>query len=170
MSEYVLPTFEVQIESNDDFIVEDEKIRAIIRAKYMHGKALRGTAIVSINEESYGYYPYRSESESNEPEVPLAKKTIVLDGHETIEFDIKNDLKFDRKASEEFYRVSSFVIKAEVTETLTGLSQSATKTINIHRDTYDITTDRSNVGLKRGSTINLTVCFTPCTIVFNAFA
>lgn len=155
MAEYVLPTFEVQIDSSDEFTLEDESVRAIIRAKYTDGKALRGTATVAIIEESYEYD--RSASQSDESDEPLAAKTIALDGRGLIEFDIKNELKLDRNELSEFFYSRDFIVMTEVTETLTGLSQSAVKLITIHKDSYDINIDYSYVGPKRDRKINVTV-------------
>lgn len=160
VAEYVLPKFEVVIESADHFTLEDDKVQAIVRAKYTHGKDLRGTAVVSIFEEdNFGYFRYRRESHANKQEDhALAKKTIVIDGQDTIEFNIQNELKFDRSESNKYCDVKNFKIKAEVIETLTGLSQTTEKTVKVHKDSYDISTDLTNAGLKRDSTIDLNVC------------
>lgn len=159
VAEYVLPKFEAVIESPDHFTLEDECVRAVIRAKYTHGKPLRGTAVVSISEEdNFGYFRYRKSSHAHKPDDnTLAKKTITIDGHETIEFNIKNELKFDRSESNKYFELKNFKIQAEITETLTGLSQTAEKTVKIHKDTYDISTDLTNAGLKRDTTIDLSV-------------
>lgn len=159
IAEYVLPKFEVKIESDDHFTIDDEKVVAIIRAKYTHGKPLRGTAVVSISEEdNFGYFRYRRCSKVKpDDDDTCVKKTIIIDGSESVEFDIQNELKFDRSESNKYFDLKNFKIKAEVTETLTGLSQCAGKTIKVHKDTYDISTDLTNDALKRDSTIDLNV-------------
>lgn len=161
IAEYVLPKFEVKIESDDHFTIDDQKVVAIIRAKYTHGKPLRGTAVVSISEEdNFGYFRYRRGSKAKPEDAAddaSVKKTIVIDGRESIEFDIQNDLKFDRSESNKYFELKNFKIKAEVTETLTGLSQCAEKTIKVHKDAYDISTDLTNDAIKRDSTIDLNV-------------
>lgn len=160
IAEYVLPKFEVQIEANDHFTIDDQKVIAIIRAKYTHGKPLRGTAVVSISgEDNFGYFRYRRCTQIKNPEDDdsCCKKTIIVDGQESVEFDIQNDLKFDRSESNKYFDSKNFKIKAELTETLTGLSQCAEKTIKVHKETYDISTDLKNDAIKRDSTVSLSV-------------
>lgn len=161
VAEYVLPKFEAAIESADQFTLDDEQVTVVVRAKYTHGKPLRGTAVVSIFEEdNFGYFRYRRDSHANKQEDhPLATKTIIIDGQETAAFNIQNELKCDRSEANKYFDVKNFKIKVEVTETLTGLSQCAEKTVKVHKDTYDISTDLTNAGLKRDSTIDITVCF-----------
>lgn len=163
IAEYVLPKFEVRVESCDHFTIDDQKIHAIIRAKYTHGKPLRGTAVVSISEvDNFGYFRYArrcSQAKKPDDDDTCVKKTAIIDGQESFEFDIQNELKFDRSESNKYFDLKNFKIKAEVTETLTGLSQCAEKTIKVHKNTYDITTDLTNDALKRDSTIDLSVRF-----------
>lgn len=160
VAEYVLPKFEAVIESNDHFTLEHENVVAVIRAKYTHGKSLRGTAVVSIYEEdNFGYFRYRRDSHANKHENNvLATKTVIIDGHETVEFHIKNDLKLDHSERNQYFDVKNFKIKAVVTETLTGLSQIAEKTFKVHKDSYDISTDLINGNIKRDSTVDISVC------------
>lgn len=136
---------------------------AIIRAKYTHGKPLRGaTACVSISEEdNFGYFRYRRCSKAKpENDDKRVKKTVdIIDGSESVEFDIQNELKFDRSESNKYCDLKNFKIKTEVTETLTGLTQRAEKAIKVHKDAYDICTDLTNDALKRDSTIDLNVSF-----------
>lgn len=161
VAEYVLPKFEAVIESADHFTLEDEQMLVVVRGKYTHGKPLRGTAVVSIFEEdNFGYFRYRRDSHANKPDDhPLATKTIIIDGQETATFNIKTDLKCDRSEANKYFDVINLKIKAEVTETVTGLSQCAEKMVKVHKDTYDISTDLTNAGLKRDSTIDITVRF-----------
>lgn len=161
IAEYVLPKFEVKVESDENFTIDDKNVCAIIRAKYTHGKPLRGTAVVSISEENhYGCFRFRRHTSANkaDDDETGVKKTFIFDGQESVEFDIEKELKYDRNDGDNYYsRSKTFKIKAEVTETLTGLSQSAEKTITIHKDTYDITSDLRNDALKRDSTAALSV-------------
>lgn len=81
IAEYVLPKFEVKVESNDDFAIDDKNVCAIIRAKYTHGKPLRGTAVVSISEEdNYGCFRYRRHTPANQAneDETCAKKNICF--------------------------------------------------------------------------------------------
>lgn len=157
VAEYVLPKFEATIESPDHFCIEDGKVRVVVRAKYTHGKPLKGTAIVTVTEEdNFGYFRYRKESLEKKQE-QLVQKSFAIDGQETVEFDIKNELKFDRNDDDSFSDVKNFKIKIQVTESLTGLQQSTEKTIKIHKRTYEVRTDLTNAAVKRESTIDISV-------------
>lgn len=158
----------MKVESDDHFSIDDKTVNAIIRAKYTHGKPLRGTAVVSISEDdNFGCFRYRRHSPANksggdDDDTCVKKTCVIIDGHETVEFDIQNELKFDRSERNKYSNSKRFKIKTEVTETLTGLSQSAEKTITVYKDSYDITTDLRSNALKRDSTVDLSVsiaCF-----------
>lgn len=159
----MLPKFEALIESPDHFTLNDGKVRIIVRAKYTHGKSLRGSATVSVTEEdNFGIFRYRRESQVNKPEdSSLVQRTFNIDGEETVEFDIEKELKYDRSESNQYFDVKNFKIKADVIESLTGLSQSAEKTIKIHKNTYNISTDLTSYDLKRDSTADVNVSFKP---------
>lgn len=159
VAEYVLPKFEAIIDSPDHFTLEDEKVQIVVRATYTHGKALRGSVVITVTEEdNFGYFRYRRVSQVNKSEDnTLVKKTLVIDGQETVEFDIKKELKCDQNKDDHYFNVKNFKIKADVTETLTGLSQSTEKTIKVHKHTYEISTDLTAAALKRDSTIDVLV-------------
>lgn len=84
--------------------------------------------------------------------IPITKM-FEITGQKTVGFNISNDLKFN---VDTLVKGKSFKIEAKITETLTGLEQKAEQTIQVHKDTYEISTDsqqfRSNI--KRGNTIN----------------
>lgn len=159
VAEYVLPKFEVTVESPDHFCLDDENVQIVVRAKYTHGKPLKGTAVISVLEEdNFGYFRYRRESHANKTnDSILVEKTFTIDGQETVEFDIKNELKFDRSEANKYFDVKNFKIKADVTETLTGLSKTIVKAIKIHKNTYVINSDLTNDGLKRDSIVDVCV-------------
>lgn len=145
--------------SDDHFTINEHKVRATIQAKYTHGKPLRGTVVVSISDrENPGCFIYR-EHRSDDDEMCI-RKTIPIDGQGSVEFDIQNELKFDRSENNKYFDWKNFTLQAEVTETLTGLSQSAEKSIKIHKNTYNITTDLSTMyRLNRDSSVDMTVSF-----------
>lgn len=161
VAEYVLPKFEVKIDSPDHFTLDDEKVQVVIRAKYTHGKPLRGTAVVTVKEEdNFGTFRFRRVSHASiqNPSDHLVKKTVTIDGQETVEFNIKDELKFDRSDKNKYCDLQNFKIEVEVTETLTGLSQTAVKTVKVHKDSYKITTDLSYDSIKKDSSADVTVC------------
>lgn len=153
MAEYVLPKFEIEIDSPENFTLADKTAYVIVRAKYTNGKPMRGTALVSIEEDNFYYYCGRTSDENKF----LLQKTVIVDGQEKIEFDIENELKCDQMMKNKHFDVKYFKVKAEVTETLTGLSQSTEKSIQVHKETFKISSNLYDFRLKRDSTINVTV-------------
>lgn len=156
MAEYVLPKFEIGFDSPDEFSLADKKAHVIVRAKYTNGKSLRGTAVVSIKDNENNkniYYHCQFGSENR----VFIEKTITVDGQEKIEFDIKDELKCEESKENKTFDMKSFTVKAEVAETLTGLSQSVEKTIKIYKEPFNIVTDLNAARLKKDSTVNVTV-------------
>lgn len=153
MAEYVLPKFEVFIDSADHFVLEDKKVTAVIRAKYTDGQLLKANVTVTIEEEITAGPVFGNKK------IPLslspAKKTLDVSGHKTIEFDIANDLNFCHQAITPID--SNYIIKVEATEILSGTTQSTEKTVRIHNNTYVISTDLSNRSLKQDSTVKAKV-------------
>lgn len=128
--EYVLPKFDVTIDSPTEFSAKDGKIRAIIRSKYTYGKLVKGEAIVSLTPKpTYTYYHRQPEHKDS------ILKTVPINGKGSVEFDVENDLKLDFS---EYVRIRSFELQATVIEELTNRNQSASKSINIHQDRYKI--------------------------------
>lgn len=146
VDEYVLPKFEIGIDSPRDFMPEDKKVHVVVRAHYTHGKPIKCTAIVEV--ETY--------SQS------LLKKTVVINGQETIEFDIEKDLKYGQNTFEGMYRVT-----AKVTENLTGLSQECGIEINVHSSYVIRINSDTQTKFKRGSTAYFTVCLLYIHRLFN---
>lgn len=159
VAEYVLPKFEVSIESPHHFSVAGKILYADIRAKYTYGKPLKGKAMVSVTEEdNWGCFGYRCMPNDNDANSnALIRKAIDLDGIGHIEFDIEKELKQDDNERNQYYGARKFKIKAEVVETLTGLSQIAEKTVSIHTNSYNVAVDLDRSCLKRDSTIDMTV-------------
>lgn len=130
VAEYVLPKFDVTIDSPNDFSVKDGKIRAIIRSKYTYGKLVKGEAVVSLTPtKSYSYYGMEQRNRDS------IIKTIKIDGKGTVEFDTENDLNIEFT---DYTRSKNFDIKAVVIEELTGRNQSATKSVTIHQSRYKV--------------------------------
>lgn len=131
----------------------------MIRVKYTHGKPLRGLATVKVTEYD-PYELYRSHRLSKKIKLKdkvVARRTFNIDGEETIEFDIKNELKFD-PTKDDRLDVKNYKIKVDVTEALTGLVQSTDAEVKVYRNTYEISTDLQTYGPLRGIPCNLNVC------------
>lgn len=161
VAEYVLPKFKVAIESPDHFSRDDGKIQVVIRAKYTHGKPIKGTATASISEVSKFGSVNSGSVFGSKPKInaSLSTKTINIDGRGTIEFSIQDEINFYPGEYNRYYNERNYEIKVDVTETLTGLSQSTDKVVTVHRDTYKITSDLKNIVLKPASTVQANVSF-----------
>lgn len=142
MAKYVLPKFEIGIDSSADFMPEDKKAHIVVTAKYTHGQPMKGIVIVEVFE--------RYECKA------ILEKTVVINGRETIEFDIKRDLKFNHNQIQnviQFYKV-----KATVTENITGLSQTCEMDIRVCSAYVIRTNPDFCMKFKQGSTADVTVC------------
>ncbi|XP_070070942.1 thioester-containing protein 1 allele S1 isoform X7 [Drosophila takahashii] len=119
VAKYVLPKFEVIVETAKDVVVADNVIKATIRAKYTYGKPVKGKATVTM-EQSYGYF---GDTGGNNQE-----KTIDVDGKGHVEFDL-NGLRSSHFAP-------PMKLFAVVTEELTGNKQNASATVRLHQQRY----------------------------------
>lgn len=149
VAEYVLPIFDVAIDSPTEFSVKSGKVRAIIRSKYTYGKFVKGEAIVSLTPSVQNSLSFSR----NTPGDAIIK-TISIDGKGTIEFDIEHDLnvKFSESVNE-----NKFELKAIVVEELSGRNESASKTITLHKMRYKIKTMDLNHEYTAGSPIQFSV-------------
>ncbi|XP_016940135.3 CD109 antigen isoform X6 [Drosophila suzukii] len=121
VDKYVLPKFEVIVDTAKDVVQADNVIKATIRAKYTYGKPVKGKATVTM-EQNYGYY---GDSEPNKQE-----KTIDIDGKGHVEFDL-NGLRNSQFSP-------PMKLFAVVTEELTGNKQNASATVRLHQQRYMI--------------------------------
>lgn len=146
VAEYVLPNFDVTIDSPNEFSVKDGKIRAIIRSKYTYGKLVKGEAIVTLTpKEEHHWYQTKKE-----PVVKVQKK-VPINGKGTVEFDSEKDISLDRS------HVRSFDIQATVVEDLTGRNASTSKTIRVHDSRYKITSSDDSRDLNPGNELEFSV-------------
>ncbi|XP_062137560.1 CD109 antigen isoform X15 [Drosophila sulfurigaster albostrigata] len=134
VAKYVLPKFEVAVESTKDIAKQDGVIKATIRAKYTYGKPVKGKATVSL-APNYSFY---GSSRDNEQ-----MKTIDVDGKGHVEFDI-SDLKLPT------HYTPPLKIFAEVTEDLTGNKQNASTVVNLHSQRYNLEALDNSVRYKPG--------------------
>ncbi|CAD6999792.1 unnamed protein product [Ceratitis capitata] len=125
VAKYVLPKFEVTIETAKDVAIPDGLIKVTVRSKYTYGKSVKGKASVSI-KPIYHFYGMPTEPEAN--------KTIDVDGKGHVEFDLGKDLGI---SSERTY-VPPLKVLAIMEEELTGNTYNATATVNLHAERYRI--------------------------------
>ncbi|XP_018798385.1 PREDICTED: CD109 antigen isoform X2 [Bactrocera latifrons] len=125
VAKYVLPKFEVSIETAKDVAIPDGIIKVTVRSKYTYGKSVEGTATVSI-KPLYHHYGMNIQ--------PEATKMVYVDGKGHVEFDLSKDLSI---GGERTY-VPPLKVLATMKEKLTGNTQNATATINLHSERYRI--------------------------------
>ncbi|KAH8281351.1 hypothetical protein KR054_000020, partial [Drosophila jambulina] len=125
VDKYVLPKFEVIIDTAKDVAVADEVIKATIRAKYTYGKPVKGKATISMVSVQPSFYSLARPYPTSEME--KEEKTIDVDGKGHVEFNVRATPY-----------VGSIKLFAVVTEELTGNKQNATATVSLHRHRYKI--------------------------------
>lgn len=108
VAEYVLPKFDVSIDTLKHQYYQQGKIRATIRAKCTHGKTVKGELTVSVYPKTYGsFQPFASNL--------IARKAMQIDGKAFVEFDILNELHFKEDYEQ------AVIMEAIVEENLTGI-------------------------------------------------
>lgn len=145
MAEYVLPKFDVAIDSPKDFSMKDGKMKAIIRSRYTYGEMVKGEAIVSWTQK----YVWSSSK------LDTVIKTIPVDGKGIVEFDFERDLKLDMTNQNNILR---FDLEATVIEGLTGRNQSTTKEITLYPTRYQFDHEAASQFIQ-GSPITIWVSF-----------
>uniref|UniRef100_A0A0A1WID3 CD109 antigen n=1 Tax=Zeugodacus cucurbitae TaxID=28588 RepID=A0A0A1WID3_ZEUCU len=125
VAKYVLPKFEVSVETAKDVAIPDGIIKVTVRSKYTYGKSVEGMATVNI-KPTYHHYGMNIQPESS--------KEVYVDGKGHVEFDLVKDLGI---TAERTY-VPPLKVFASMREKLTGNTQNATATVNLHAERYRI--------------------------------
>ncbi|XP_055306081.1 CD109 antigen-like isoform X2 [Sitodiplosis mosellana] len=140
VAKYVLPNFDVTIDSPNDFSAKDGKLRAIIRSKYTYGKLVKGEAIVSLTRSD----SYWKNSDS-------VLKTIPINGKGTVEFNLVA-VEFTN-----YKRSHTYELRATVIEELTDRNQTASKTITIHQNRHKFNPIGLIKEFSQGSPVNFSI-------------
>lgn len=107
VAEYILPKFDVTIDTPKHQYYKEGKIRATIRTKYTYGKAVKGEVTVSVYPKTYGsFQPLISNL--------ITRKVHNINGKVFVEFDVKDELNFNEDYEQ------TIAIEAVVEEELTG--------------------------------------------------
>ncbi|XP_058816280.1 thioester-containing protein 1 allele R1-like, partial [Topomyia yanbarensis] len=120
VDEYVLPKFEVSVESPGITTFKDGKVKAIVRAKYTYGKPVKGEATVSAYPDFRFHYVQPFERDV------ITRKTVPIDGKGSVEFDLRDEIKLEGEYTREI------VIEAIVEEELTSRKQNTTSKVTIY--------------------------------------
>ncbi|XP_055599446.1 thioester-containing protein 1 allele R1-like isoform X28 [Uranotaenia lowii] len=138
VDEYVLPKYEVTIESPGITTLKDGKVRVIVRAKYTYGKPVKGEATVSAYPDFRFHYVQPFEKDV------ITRKTIPIDGKGSTEFDLVDEINLSGDYTREI------VVEAVVEEELTGRKQNATTKIKIYDRRYKFDLIKSAENFKPG--------------------
>ncbi|XP_041780453.1 CD109 antigen-like isoform X1 [Anopheles merus] len=138
VDEYVLPKFEVTVESPGITTFKDGKVKAIIRSKYTYGKPVKGEATVSVSPEFQFHYvqPFAKDV--------ITRKVIPIDGKGSVEFDLREDIHLEGDYTR------NIVIEAVVEEELTGRKQNASAKVMIYDRRYKMELVKSDDNFKPG--------------------
>ncbi|XP_058450670.1 thioester-containing protein 1 allele R1-like isoform X2 [Malaya genurostris] len=120
VDEYVLPKFEVSVESPGITTFKDGKVKAIVRAKYTYGKPVKGEATISAYPDFRFHYIQPFERDV------VTRKTVPIDGKGSVEFDLRDEIKLEGEYTREI------VIEAVVEEELTGRKQNSSSKVTIY--------------------------------------
>lgn len=153
VAEYVLPKFEVSIDSTPDVTYKDGKIKATVKANYTFGKIAKGNATVTaevLNQYGgcvgFGWNQQPEFSGSNKVE-----KTVEVDGKKFVEFDIEKDLNIiDTKAERIIKLTASF--KEELSEK----EATASTNVKIHITPHKVELKQSSEKFKPGLPFDVT--------------
>ncbi|XP_052898513.1 thioester-containing protein 1 allele R1-like isoform X2 [Anopheles moucheti] len=138
VDEYVLPKFEVTVESPGITTFKDGKVKAIIRSKYTYGKPVKGEATVSASPEFQFHYvqPFAKDV--------ITRKVVPIDGKGSVEFDLREELRLEGDYSR------NIVIEAVVEEELTGRKQNASAKVMIYDRRYKMELVKTDDNFKPG--------------------
>ncbi|XP_011135984.1 CD109 antigen isoform X2 [Harpegnathos saltator] len=147
VAEYVLPNFEVIIDSPKHSTFKESKVVATIYAKYTYGEPVKGEATITAHPDIF--------SGVIQPifQQPV-RKVVPIDGKVTVDFDIKSELRL----TDEYDR--PIMIDAVVEEALTGRRQNTSIQIMLHKHKYTMelikTSEYFKPGLKYTAFLKLT--------------
>ncbi|XP_052893248.1 CD109 antigen-like [Anopheles moucheti] len=125
VDEYVLPTYEVTVESPGYTFLDDDVLKVVVNSKYTYGKPLVGELTLSVKLGSsmcFGRGPNLTS---------VCQKVVPIDGRTVVEFNLKEILL------NKVY-IRQLEIEAEVCETLTGRTQKGSTSVTLHDDRYEV--------------------------------
>lgn len=137
VAEYVLPKFDVTIDTPKHQYFQDGKVRATIRTKYTYGKPVKGEVTVSMYPKTYGsVQPFAINL--------ISRKVAKIDGKAYVEFDIDQELR----VKEDYEQ--AMAMEAIVEEEWTGRKQNTTIDLFLHKSKYKIVLSNSAPNYKPG--------------------
>ncbi|XP_055295249.1 thioester-containing protein 1 allele R1-like isoform X3 [Sitodiplosis mosellana] len=144
VAEYVLPKFDVTIDTPKHQYFQDGKIRATIRTKYTYGKPVKGEVTVAVYPKTYGsFQPFANNL--------ITRKVSKIDGKAYVEFDIAKELN----VKEDYEQ--AMAMEAIVEEELTGRKQNTSVDLFLHKSKYKIVLSNASPNYKPGLPYNVLV-------------
>lgn len=117
VEEYVLPKFEVTVQLPSYGTPDNPSLSGVVRARYTFGKPVQGVCVLRVERQySRGFY---------DPVAVHTQFTINGEGSFTIPMSVLKRLSRDIESE-------SFRVIANVTETLTGITESDDETITFY--------------------------------------
>ncbi|CAL1684749.1 unnamed protein product [Lasius platythorax] len=147
VAEYVLPNFEVTIDSPKHVQFKESKVMATVNARYTYGKPVKGEATITAYPDIF--------SGVIQPifQQPV-RKVVPIDGKVTVDFDILSELRL----TDEYER--PIMIDVVVEEALTTRRQNASIQVTLHKHKYTMelikTSEYFKPGLKYTAFLKLT--------------
>ncbi|XP_011643182.1 CD109 antigen-like [Pogonomyrmex barbatus] len=137
VAEYVLPNFEVTIDSPKHVQFKESKITATVQAKYTYGKPVKGEATITVYPDIF--------SGVIQPifQQPV-RKVVPINGKVTVDFDILSELRL----TDEYER--PVMIDVVVEEELTTRRQNTSIQITLHKHKYTMELIRTSEYFKPG--------------------
>ncbi|XP_011686942.1 PREDICTED: CD109 antigen-like isoform X7 [Wasmannia auropunctata] len=137
VAEYVLPNFEVTIDSPKHVQFKESKVTATVHAKYTYGKPVKGEATITAYPDIF--------SGVIQPifQQPV-RKVLPINGKVTVDFDILQELRL----TDEYER--PIMIDVVVEEELTTRRQNASTQITLHKHKYTMELIRTSEYFKPG--------------------
>lgn len=166
VAEYVLPKFEVLIDTNNDIHYKYGKINATIKAQYTFGKFAKGTATVTA-EVSTQYSGF-GRAYSRQHSARKVSRTLEVDGKNSVEFDLEKDFGIK---SNDYDRLVH--IEAQFKEELSGKEVNASTDVRVHKTEHNLDLIKSHEKFKPGLPYSITAVVknhdknTPVTDSFN---
>ncbi|XP_011255612.1 CD109 antigen isoform X2 [Camponotus floridanus] len=147
VAEYVLPNFEVTIDSPKHVQFKESKITVFVHARYTYGKPVKGEATITAYPDIF--------SGVIQPifQQPV-RKVVPIDGKAIVDFDILSELRL----TDEYER--PVMIDVVVEEALTTRRQNTSIQITLHKHKYTMelikTSEYFKPGLKYTAFLKLT--------------
>ncbi|XP_050072372.1 CD109 antigen-like [Anopheles maculipalpis] len=125
VDEYVLPTYEVTVESPGYTFLDDELLKLVVNSKYTYGKPVVGELTVSIKTGQSMCFIAPATDTS------ICQKVVAIDGKTVVEFNLKEILL------NKMY-IRELEIEAAVCESLTGRTQKGSTTVKLHENRFEV--------------------------------